>query len=69
MIPGGPLYVLSIGMGYTGEKLAKILDRKLQKLEENNRFWLNGAIRGAFGPPTGAFKLKKIALFESEARF
>ena len=63
------MYVFSIGMGYTGEKFTKILDEKLQKLKENFRFWLNGALRGAFGPPTGAFKLKKIARFESEARF
>ena len=69
MIPWGPLYVFSIGMGYTGEKFTKILDRKLQKLEENYRFWLNGALRGAFGPPTGAFKLKKIAGFESAVLF
>ena len=58
MIPGGPLYVFSIGMGYTGEKLAKNLDRKLQKLKENDRFFMNGALRGAFGASTGAFKLK-----------
>ena len=46
MIPGGPLYVFSIGMGYTGEKFAKILNRKLQKLDENDRFFMNGPFRG-----------------------
>ena len=35
MIPGGPLYVFCIGMGYTGEKLAEHFGKKLQKLEEN----------------------------------
>ena len=69
MIPGGPLYVFSIGMGYTGEKLAKNLDQKLQKLEENDRFFMNGALRGAFGASTGAFKLKKCARFDYAIRF
>ena len=61
MIPGGPLCVcvFSIGMGYTGEKLAKNLDQKLQKLKENDRFFMNGALRGAFGASNGAFKPKK----------
>ena len=69
MIPGGPQYVFCIGMGYTGEKVRKSLNLKLQKLEENFRFCLNEAFRGAFGPPTGAFKLKKIAGFNYEVLF
>ena len=61
--------MFSIGMGYTGEKLAKILDRKLQKLKENDRFFMNGALRGAFGASTGAFKPKKCARFRYDNRF
>ena len=69
MIPGGPLYVFSIGMGYTGEKLAKHLDRKLQKLEENDRFFMNGALRGAFGLKLGPNRSKNYAGFDYEVRF
>ena len=69
MIPGGPLYVFSIGMGYTGEKLAKILDRKLQKLKENERFFMNGALRGAFRGLSSAFEAKFFACFESDNGF
>ena len=69
MIPGGPLYVFSIGMGYTGEKLAKNLDQKLQKLEKKIKFELNGALRGAFRGLSSAFEAKFCACFESELRF
>ena len=69
MIPGGPLYVVCIGMGYTGEKLAENFEQQLQKLEENCRFWLNEALHGAFGPPTSALKLKKLAGFNYEVLF
>ena len=61
--------MFSMGMGFTGERIAKILDRKLQKLKENYRFFMNGALRGAFGAPTGAFKLKKCARFDYAIRF
>ena len=69
MIPGGPLYVFSIGMGYTGQKLAKNLDHKLQKFGKKIKFELNGALRGAFRGLTGAFKAKKCARFDSAIRF
>ena len=69
MILGGPLYVFSIGMGYTGEKLAKNLDPKLQKFWEKIKFELNGALRGAFRDLSSAFEAKFFACFESELRF
>ena len=69
MIPGGLLYVFSIGMGYTGEKLAKNLDRKLQKLEENDRFFMNGVFRGAFELKLEPGGSKKCADDESAIRF
>ena len=69
MIPGGPLYVFSIGMGYTGEKLAKNLDQKLQKLEENVRLELNGSFCGAFGPNLDSYGVKKYASDDYEVRF
>ena len=69
MIPETPLYGFCIGTGYTREELGKILDRNLQKLEENYRFFMNGAFRGAFGASTGAFKLKKCARFDYAIRF
>ena len=47
MIPEGPLYGFCIGNGYTGEKLPKIRSKKVQKLEENVEFELNGSFRGA----------------------
>ena len=69
MIPGGPLYVFCIEMGYTGEKLAEILDQKLQKIEKINKFELNGSFRGAFATQLGSFKAKKFACFEYDNRF
>ena len=47
MIPEGPLYGFCIGNGYTGEKWPKIRSKKVQKLEENDEFELNGSFRGA----------------------
>ena len=47
MILEGLLYGFCIGNGYTGEKLPKIRSRKVQKLEDNVEFELNGSLRGA----------------------
>ena len=65
---GGPLYVFSIGMGYTGEKFAKILDRKLQKLEENDRFFMNGHFHRANQKIIEPIDAGKLAGFESANR-
>ena len=65
MIPGGPLYVFSIGMDYTGEKLAKNLDRKLQKLEENNIFFMNGQFQRANQKNLTRIDAEKSAGFDS----
>ena len=65
MIPGGPLYVFSIGMGYTGEKLVKILYQKLQKLEENNRFFMNGHFQEPNQKPQIRIDAEKSAGFDS----
>ena len=40
---GGPLYGFCMGNGYTGEELPKIRSKKVQKLEENVEFKLNGS--------------------------
>ena len=68
MIPGGPLYVVCIGMGYTGEKLAENFERKLQKLEENNRFIMNGHFQRADQKIPLPFDAEKSAGFDSANR-
>ena len=66
MIPEGPLYGFCIGNAYTGEKLPKIRSKKVQKLEENDEFELNGSFRGAGELKLGADGSKKHFKFESE---
>ena len=68
MIPGGPLYVVCIGMGYTGEKLAENFERKLQKLEENYRFFMNGHFQRANQKNLTRIDAEKSAGFESANR-
>ena len=68
MIPEGPLYGFCIGNGYPGEKWPKIRSRKVQKLEENVEFELNGSFRGAGELKLGPDGSKKYAEFESELR-
>ena len=66
MIPEGPLYGFCIGNGYTGEKWPKIRSKKVEKLEENVEFELNGSFRGAGELKLGPDGSKKLAEFESE---
>ena len=66
MIPEGPLYGFCIGNGYTGEKWMKIRMKKVEKLEENGEFELNGSFRGAGELKLGANGSKKSAEFGSE---
>ena len=68
MIPGGPLYVFSIGMGNTRDKLAKILDQKLQKLEENVSFFMNGHFQEPNQKHQIRIDVEKSAGFESANR-
>ena len=68
MIPEGPLYGFCIGNGYTGEKWTKIRVKKVEKLEENGEFELNGSFRGAGEPKLGPDGSKKYAEFGSELR-
>ena len=68
MIPEGPLYGFCIGNGYTGEKWPKLRSKKVQKLEENIEFELNGSFRGAGELKLGPDGSKKYAEFESELR-
>ena len=65
MILGGPLYVFCIGMGYTGEKNTKILDRKLQKLYENYRCFMNGHFQRANQKNMLRIDAEKSAGFDS----
>ena len=65
MIPGGPLYVFSIEMGYTREKLVEILDQKLQKLEENYRFFMNGHFQEPNQKPRIRIDAEKSVGFDS----
>ena len=66
MILEGLLYGFCIGNGYTGEKWPKIWSKKMQKLEENVEFELNGSFRGAGELKLGPNGSKKLAEFESE---
>ena len=67
MIPEGPLYGFCIGNGYTGEKLPKIRSKKVEKLEENVEFELNGSFRGAGELKLGPDGSKKYVKFESDS--
>ena len=69
MILGGPLYGFCIGNGYTGGKWPEIWSKKVQKLEENDRFCLNEVFRGAFGSKLGPYDVKNHAGDDSEVRF
>ena len=66
MIPEGPLYGFCIGNGYTGEKWPKIRSKKVQKLEENGEFELNGSFRGAGELKLGQDGSKNDFKLESE---
>ena len=68
MIPEGPLYGFCIGNGYTGEKWPKIRSKKVQKLEENVEFELNGSFRGAGELKLGQDGSKNDFKLESELR-
>ena len=65
---GGSLYGFCIGNGYTGEKRPKIRSKKVQKLQENGEFELNGSLRGAGELKLGPNGSKKSAEFGSEVR-
>ena len=47
--------------------MAEIRSKKVQKLEENVEFGLNGSFRGAGELKLGPNESKKLAEFESEA--
>ena len=68
MIPEGPLYGFCIGNGYTGEKRPKIRSKKVQKLEQNVEFELNGSFRGAGELKLGPNGSKKYSVFKSAVR-
>ena len=69
MIPGGSLCVFCIGMGYTGEKLTKKGSKNMQKLEENDSFFMNGSFRGAFELKLGPGGQKNISYAEMMSDF
>ena len=68
MIPEGPLYGFCIGNGYTREKSPKIRSKKMQKLEENVEFELNGSFRGAGELKLGPNGSKKHFVFKNPVR-
>ena len=58
-----------VGNGYTGGKGPEIRVGNTQKLEENDRFCMNGVFRGAFEPGIGSNGSKKCAGYDYEVRF
>ena len=55
------MYAFCIGIGLIGEKAPEIRVGNTQKLEENDRFCMNGVFRGASGSEIGSNWLKKYA--------